>query len=76
MKEFLPDSRTLPHIWLHAAAVALLAPAAFAPMPWLYPAALTLLASFLWLGGSLVSAALLYQRVLRAPPVPAHAEPV
>jgi len=72
MKEFLPDSRTLPHIWLHAAAVGLLAPAAFAPMPWLYPAALTLLASFLWLGGSLVSAARIYQRVLRALPVPAQ----
>jgi hypothetical protein len=66
MKEFLPDARTLPHVWLHAAAVALIAPAAFAPMPWLYPAALALLASFLWLGWNLVSAALLYRRVLRA----------
>ncbi len=68
MKEFLPDARTLPHVWLHAAAVALIAPAAFAPMPWLYPAALALLASFLWLGWNLVSAALLYRRSLHAPP--------
>ena len=66
VKEFLPDSRTLPHGWLHAAAVGLFAPAAFAPRPWLYPAALTLLVSFLWLGGNLVSAALRYRRVLRA----------
>ena len=69
MKEFLPDSRALPHVWLHAAAVALIAPAAFAPMPWLYPAAFALLASFLWLGWNLLSAALLYRRVLRASPV-------
>lgn len=69
MKEFLPDSRTLPHAWLHAAAVALIAPAAFAPMPWLYPAAFALLASFLWLGWNLLSAALLYRRILYAPPI-------
>lgn len=66
LKAIVPDARALPHVWLHGAAVALLAPACFAPA-WLYPAALLLLASFLWLGWNLILATLLYWRLARAP---------
>lgn len=66
MKAFLPDSQALPHVWLHAAAVALLAPAVLADPRWIYPAALALLGSFIWLGRNLVLATLLYLRLQRA----------
>lgn len=64
MKDIVPDSRTLPHVWLHGFAVALFAPACFAPS-WLYPAALALCASFAWLGWNLICATQLYHRVSR-----------
>ena len=62
MKEFLPDAYTLPHVWLHAAALVLLVPAVLAPRPWLYPAAVVLLVSFLWLGWNLTAAVRQYRR--------------
>jgi len=66
MKEILPDRRTMPQFWIHAAAVVLLAATALAPRWFLYPAAGITALSFAWLGWNLLSAYRVFRRVVRA----------
>ncbi len=71
MKEILPDCRTLPHTWVHAAALLALCGAILAPRLMPAPAAGLLLAlSYGWLGLNLHYALRVYCRSLHAPPAP------
>ncbi len=66
MKEILPDRRTRPHLWIHAAALAAALLACLAPALFTYPAAALLLLSFGWLEWNLLAAVRLYRRLVRA----------
>ena len=66
MKDILPDRRTLPHPWIHGAAILALAAACLAPEIWVYPAAAATALSYGWLGWNLVTAAIRYRRAVRA----------
>lgn len=65
MKEILPDARTAPHLWIHAATLALLTIAIVHPGFWIYPASASLALSYAWLGWNLLSAARTYWRIVR-----------
>lgn len=66
MKEILPDRRTRPHLWIHAAAIVAVLLACLAPSWFTYPAAALLLLSFGWLEWNLLAAVRLYRRLVRA----------
>lgn len=66
MKEILPDTRTMPHLWLHGAALLLLSAAVIQPSWWIYPAMAAMALTYAWLGWNLWSAYLLYWRTVRA----------
>lgn len=66
MAEILPERRTLPHVWVHAAALALMSIALIAPGAVVYPAAALLALSYGWLATNLVHAWGVYRRCLAA----------
>jgi len=66
MKELLPDRRTRPHLWVHAAAIAAAVLACLVPAPFTYLAAALLLLSFGWLEWNLLAAVRRYRRLIRA----------
>lgn len=66
MKEILPDTHTMPHLWLHGAALLLLSAAIIQPSWWAYPAMAAMALTYAWLGWNLWSAYLLYRRTVRA----------
>jgi hypothetical protein len=70
MAEILPEGRTLPHVWVHAVALALMSIALITPGAVVYPAAVLLALSYGWLAANLVHAWRVYRRCLAA----AHAE--
>ncbi|OGI39444.1 MAG: hypothetical protein A2V91_06545 [Candidatus Muproteobacteria bacterium RBG_16_64_10] len=66
VKEIMPDRRTLPHLWIHLAAILAALAACVLPAIFVYPAALLLLLSFGWLEWNLVSAVRRYRHTVRA----------
>ncbi len=66
VKELLPDRHTLPHLWIHLAAMLATLAACALPAIFVYPAALLLLLSFGWLEWNLVSAVRRYRHTVRA----------
>ncbi len=66
MKQIMPDTRTMPHLWIHMAALLLVTAAIVQPGVWAYPAAVSLALSYIWLGWNLLSAVRVYQRLVHA----------
>lgn len=65
MKQIMPDTRTQPQLWIHAAALLLVTAAIVQPGFWAYPAAATLALSYAWLGWNLSSAYAVFRRLVK-----------